>query len=85
VSLRSDPAAGLSFPIGQGLAGSVAQDGIMLHADDVSDPVLFDPEVDFVFDKSTTRNVLSIPVFDRQGVSPLLFLYRIITPTHDSW
>ncbi len=44
----------------------------MLHATDVCDPVLFDPEVDFVFDKSTTRNVLSVPVFDRQGMSQLL-------------
>jgi GAF domain-containing protein len=62
-------ANGLKFPVGRGLAGGVAQDGIMLHISSLAEGFEFDPEVDFVFDESITRNLLSCPIFDRYVVS----------------
>ena len=48
------------------LAGSVAEDGIMMHVQSlVDDGLVLDAEVDFVFDPSITRNLLSCPIFDR--------------------
>ena len=48
------------------LAGRVAEDGSMMHVQSlVDDGVVLDAEVDFVFDPSITRNLLSCPIFDR--------------------